>query len=801
MNKKLALLFLALAFLSSQLNTAMSQVLVEKNNDNHPYGIQHDKNAHQQIILAAKEIRRYIYLRTDKLLSIGTSFKRPVIRLQEDKKLAAEQYQLKTENNSLLISGGSPLAVLYGAYAFIEKLGVRFYLHGDVIPDGKIKFVLPVLNEIHQPRFELRGIQPFHDFMEGPDWWNVDDYKTFCTQMTKMRMNFIGLHSYPLYKPWKHVNPEPAVWIGDTSDVEKNGKVKFSYPASWANTARPGSNGPVSWGCAPTKTSDYKFGAAGLFETDDYGSDVMQGLTPWPKTTDQCNELFDRTGLMFADVFGYARKLGIKSSIGIETPFWIPDELKEHLKAEGKNPDDAAMVSELYRGIFKRIINTHPLDYFWIWAPERELDTAKTRIDLQTAYKVAKEMHAPFDIATCGWGWMANNFERLDKSLSKEVTFSCINDAVGFAPVTPQFKLLKNRKSWAIPWMEDDTYMTIPQLWVGRIYKDALDASKYGCSGLMGIHWRTNTIAPNFAALAQSGWELPENKDSVLLDLKNTPDWNATREYPQRMLPALAFYRDWCEAQFGKNVAEDAAKLFSAMDGNLPRKHARWDGDGPGAVGRPDTRPWEEVKKEYAFVDEFLQLRSRVSGAGNLDRFDYWSYQFQYMRAMAKVCCTMGKTDQRELVADWTNMMTLLLETVNSPGELGTVANLEQHSRVAMNLLKSHEMELPENYAGKARIIVPTVRNVIAGKESLHIKILTLDKKPVQTVTINVRSLGSKSGWQKFPAKHLARGVWEMEFPSSDRDFEYYISVVASENKELHWPATAPELNQTVVVW
>jgi len=33
--------------------------------------------------------------------------------------------------------------VLYGAYTFAEKLGVRFYLDGDVIPDARIPFAIP----------------------------------------------------------------------------------------------------------------------------------------------------------------------------------------------------------------------------------------------------------------------------------------------------------------------------------------------------------------------------------------------------------------------------------------------------------------------------------------------------------------------------------------------------------------------------------------------------------------------------------------------------------------------------------
>ena len=32
--------------------------------------------------------------------------------------------------------GGDPIGTLYGAYRLAERLGVRFYLHGDVVPDA-----------------------------------------------------------------------------------------------------------------------------------------------------------------------------------------------------------------------------------------------------------------------------------------------------------------------------------------------------------------------------------------------------------------------------------------------------------------------------------------------------------------------------------------------------------------------------------------------------------------------------------------------------------------------------------------
>ena len=34
------------------------------------------------------------------------------------------------------------------------------------------------------------------DFSEGPDLWEAADYKRYLTQMAKLQLNFIGLHSY-----------------------------------------------------------------------------------------------------------------------------------------------------------------------------------------------------------------------------------------------------------------------------------------------------------------------------------------------------------------------------------------------------------------------------------------------------------------------------------------------------------------------------------------------------------------------------------------------------------------------------
>jgi hypothetical protein len=459
-------------------------------------------DAPAQVKLAAKEVRRYVYLRTGELLSLAESATGDTLSFRIDNALSDQQYRLESDGKSLIISGGSSVAVLYGAYAFAEKLGVRFQIAGDVIPDTRVPLVLPVLSETHQPLFRLRGLQPFHDFPEGPDWWTREDWLAFVGQAAKMRMNFIGLHTYPFHN--KDLGPEPMVWIGLPEDVNTDGTVKTSDYASWYTTAKF-----QPYGCyQPEKTSTYSFGGAEVFPTDDYGSEVNeQDDYPFPKTPAANVALINRTGAFLRDVFTEAHRLGMTTCVGTESPLDIPDTVNAQLKKAGLDPAAPVTLEKLYAGMFTRIERAYPIDYYWIWGHEGEIDQARFLTNLQCAQAALKETKAPFGLGICGWGWITGNFPALDQALPKDVVFSAINMSVGNAPVSPNFATLGDRPKWAIPWFEDDGGLTSPQLWVGRMRKDAADALRYHCDGLMGLHWRTRVMGPNIAALARAGWD------------------------------------------------------------------------------------------------------------------------------------------------------------------------------------------------------------------------------------------------------------------------------------------------------
>jgi len=807
--------------------------------------------------LAAREVRRYFYLRTGELAPLVSAAALPsgdvVVVARRDRPLAAgaaagalaaQQYVVKSDGHRAWIVGGDDIGTLYASYRFAERLGVRFYLNGDVVPDVPVPPELPRLDETGKPLFGVRGILPFHDFPEGPDWWTRDDYLAYVAQLPKLRMNFIGFHTYPEGGGVA----EPGVWIGLPADADPSGRVSFSYPSEWANTGRPA---PCYY--TAMKTSDFTGGAGLLFDRDTYGPDVMAGLMPSPQSPGDCNTLFDRTAALFREAFSEAKFLGVGTCIGTETPLGIPKRVQERLVREARDPKDPAAVKELYEGTFRRIAAACPVDTYWLWTPEswtwggdKPGEFKATTRDIGAALDALDAIGRPFTLATSGWV-LGPREDRaaLDRFLPKDCPISCINRNDGHAPIEPGFADITGRPKWAIPWLENDPSLTAPQPWVGRMRYDAVDARRLGCTGLIGIHWRTKAIEGNVAALAAAGWEqswVPRGFDtSPVKPGAAAPDSGAAGEdlkRPRRgrTMPVEDFYVDFARANFGETVALAAGKLLASIDGvNLPQP-AVWK-KGPGGI-KIETAPWSAIRPRYAFVDELGRIRGLVVGAGNLERFDYWLNTYRAMATMAEAGCERGELDRemavvaaekdpgkkRELARNalitrirlariWELLIRFQIAAVDTPGELGTLANLEEHNRAFLQFLGAHDGELAmalgsplpgaiepsKQYEGPARIIVPTVRTLVPKGETLALKVFILDRNPADRASLFYRPMG-RGAYREIPVSHVARAVYTATIPPVAEDLEYYIRAETSTGQELVWPAMAPALAQTVVV-
>lgn len=558
----------------------------------------------------------------------------------------------------------------------------------------------------------------------------------------------------------------------------------------------------------------------------------------------------------------------------------------------------------------------------WTWEGNKPAQYSNTVSDIRLAIAALKNVNAPFQLATAGWVLgPAHDRAAFDHDVPKNIPMSAISRNTGATEVDAAFGRIVGREKWAIPWLESDNRQGLAalQLEAGRMRRDAADALAYGCTGLMGLHWRTDILSPNVSALAQAAWDQNWNSRqpasvwnvagqiahypnatisgtqdeplyrscrydlgtirlaasdgqykvtlkfcephfksagericdvrlqgrTVLTNLdifakvgqfaaldftfddvavtngdltielvagKSLPcisavavespgftrklncggpayqDWQADVGEP-RGLPCDDFYADGAQANFG--LAE-AGKIFAALDGKVPQVT---DGGCPSGKLTPVKTPWTRVALQFAFADEFEKLRPRAHGAGNLDRFDYWLSTFKYLRSLAQLRCALAKPGGNEVAHRYADAYRHLLAAVNTPGGLAMVVNMENHPGWGPEIAKRTTQPWPKEYPGPPRLIVPTVRSMAILDETLSLKIIALDQRPVKSVSVHWRPLG-KGDWKKLSAKHIARAVFEAKFPAATEDFEYHVTG----GETLIWPATAPALNQTVVV-
>ena len=103
---------------------------------------------------------------------------------------------------SLVVKGGSPRATLWAVYELVERWGVRYLLHGDVLPETRT-FRLPDLDIAMEPALPVRQWRVINDFACGPESWGMGDYRPVLDQLAKLKFNRILLSIWP-WQPFLH---------------------------------------------------------------------------------------------------------------------------------------------------------------------------------------------------------------------------------------------------------------------------------------------------------------------------------------------------------------------------------------------------------------------------------------------------------------------------------------------------------------------------------------------------------------------------------------------------------------------
>jgi hypothetical protein len=700
--------------------------------------------------LAAKEVRRYLYLRTGCLLSLQQSHalpdsgdlivvaghEHPLVRTVSPLKAPEGGFIIKTEENRgrriMLISGDNASSTLYGAYRFAEKLGCRFYLHGDVIPDARIPLDLQGFDEQGQPvtrngrQWVTRGIQPFQNFPPGAVMWGREDWKMYIAQLPKMGMNFVGLHTY-MYDPEDdHVGdygPNLNIWLGHEEDLNPDGTVNFAFDATFFHTHQ----GIIGWG--RTSTGELYGGSSQLFPTDGYPSEIIGER--YHQDQAGYTRSFNRAAELFRDVFSYAGDLDVLTATGIEIPLGrdaetggeemvngIPLVLQKRLKEKfNLDPVSDEAATELYKGMYQWLINNRiPVDYFWIWTTEiwmpwggASLDPVRVEAAKQSIRIAWETYHAmeekPFrHFATGGWilGAQGNPDVFGDVLPDLNAPYACMNP-----PYTREGRRMntgewiemipEGRLRWPFTWLEYDFALEQPSFHMYRILEDGQDAWEQRADGFLAEFWRTKMIAPMFTAFKDLSWDYASTGKEITHDIP--------MEHAGRHAKIDTLHLDWAIHEFGPGPAADfLAARFAVFE---KREEDRFmnvtnfiegadDIYSQGFIKGDDWGsdhiwgPWEEEVHKLEWIDRWEALRPTVSGAGNLARFDYWLHTLKAYKQMAEFASELNQYEARTrsgeleiaavhrsgLARLWEMINSQLVQKIHDEVDLGVILNL-----------------------------------------------------------------------------------------------------------------------------
>jgi hypothetical protein len=821
--------------------------------------------------LAAKEIKRYLYLRTGRLIPLEaikalpesrnlilvTDDSHALVKSVTDLEAPTGGYFIKTEKNRdrdiLVISGDDTTSTLYGAYRLAEKLGCRFYLHGDVVPDKKIPLSIAGYDEQGQPltrdgrQFVTRGIQPFQNFPAGPVMWGTDDWKMHIAQLPKMGMNFIGLHTYMHDPEDDHVGdygPNLNIWLGHEDDLNHDGTVDFAFDATFFHTHQD----IIGWG--GTNTSELAGGTSQLFPTDGYPTEFI-GET-YHRDQAGYTASFNKAARLFREVFTLAIELGVITATGVEIPIGrdgeaggaplisgIPEVLQERLKNTYRiDPYSPEATEALFRGMYKWLLyNEIPVDYFWLWTTEiwmpwggASLDSvrvATAKASIQTAVDVFNSMdQKPFkQFATGGWITGAQGDPDVfgDVLPDLNAVYACINP-----PYTKSGRRMRaedwihtipvERVKWPFTWFEYDFALEQPSFHGRRVVKDVINAWDENADGLIAEFWRTKMLTPMFALYKDLTWNYASTGEPLKHKLPEG------RSEQHKKIDEI--YLDWASHEFGAGpaadqIASDLARFdktehfpnvtnfIEGADDIYSQGYILGDDWGSDHI----WGPWEEEAAQFDWIDHWDNLRTQIQGAGNLARFDYWHTVYQAHKLMCEFASNLNQYEAKTNAGDlagaaehrsrlaglWEQIMSAKAQAVHDEVDLGAILNLDW--RTWRNWV---EGKYDKNFvaAGGTLPDDKTPTQIYHGDKFIIVipvrtqvrpdealKIKALIPGEVNEPVLYYRTLGSKA-FTTMGLIHEARGVYRATIPGQVDDFEWYIAAKTSLG-EVVFPASA----------
>ena len=538
---------------------------------------------------------------------------------------------------SLVVRGGSPRATLWAVYELVERWGVRYLLHRDVLP-APCTFHLPDLDVVIEPTLSVRQWRVINDFACGPESWGMADYRAVLDQLAKLKFNRILLSVWP-WQPFLHYEVKGVKRESATLWFD------FHYPITDDMVGR------------------HLFGDAEEF----WNPDLPRGAS---------YEEFTAAGeQLIRNLIDYAHQRGMECVIVATLTEFPPefaplleDAQEVHQLAEltvvpsAETDIDDPALTELATTVLRATVDTYPeVDYVALGMPEfrqwsglyerawqaldakynissqRSLDDVLTAATQRSAYPGGEEralQEVKGDIvALYFYDRLLNEIHALKESRRPDMKFIYNSVAEELFPllgnlvprgwetlnfvdytasrIVKRREVLENVPSREhacslIYTLHDDNVGLLPQLATGSLYELTRDLCRHGWAGFSTRYWLIADHDPCVAYLAKAAWDESVTHEDV--------------------------YRDQIRAVCGAGCVEDMLTMFREVEGTTIALEEHGLGltfPVPGMLTKhwtPQPMSDELVADRQGYqraLDAAYRARKKVQPAGQ-SYVDYW---------------------------------------------------------------------------------------------------------------------------------------------------------------------------------
>lgn len=110
-------------------------------------------------------------------------------------------WDCKWKGRDVLVAGGNDeAATMYAVYDLLERLGITFMLHADILPQRKPDLLLPRLQVRAETPFPRRGFL-ISNIYNNRGIWHLSEVKAFLDQMAKLKLNYLQFFWFE-HEPW-----------------------------------------------------------------------------------------------------------------------------------------------------------------------------------------------------------------------------------------------------------------------------------------------------------------------------------------------------------------------------------------------------------------------------------------------------------------------------------------------------------------------------------------------------------------------------------------------------------------------